>query len=312
MYPTKWTGIHFTNITHDSYMKIPPIEGYEYKFYGYEELVELLKKFNAYDPNYFIEKYCKPLLIHTNTPPVLVLEKHTYEKKSETNFTGPGKLPVQTTIVYNDRNKIKDYFKKIRLLTGDEIFITGSYNFDEQRGVKMSFGGAMIGTEVRDTVETDITDRVDDLVNCLEDIELPMSKSFIEGARKNLDYSYSYYFNGLAITMLITALETLLVKKDPIARALRNFVPKFYCRHNNDLELIKNEISDLYKLRCEIVHEGKFQKGTKDELTKVRRHVRKILLILNDLNLSKDEIIKLLKNDRVDLITKSCKKFDFI
>jgi len=122
MYPTKWTGLHFTNITNESYKKIPPFEGYRYRFIGFEELMDLLEQFNEYDKEYVSEKYCHPLLIYANTPSVLVLEKHIFEEKSATNFTGPRKAPVQSMIVHNDRNKIKEYFEKIRILNDARLF----------------------------------------------------------------------------------------------------------------------------------------------------------------------------------------------
>lgn len=138
-------------------MKIPPLEGYEYKLYGFEELIQLLMKFNEYDSKNFISEYCNPLLIASNTKPVIALQKYMYEEKSETNFTGERKAPVQSMIIHNDRIKLKEYYEKIRLLTGDEIFITSSYTFGEQRDVTMKFSSASIIIDVRKLVDTDIS-----------------------------------------------------------------------------------------------------------------------------------------------------------
>jgi hypothetical protein len=293
-------------------MKIPPIEGYTYKLYGYDELIELVSYYNSYNPQYIGTEYVESLLIASNTKPVIALVKNMYEEKSDTNFAGSRKSPLQASIVRRDRRKLKEYFEKIRLLTGDEIFVTNSYTFGEQNGIRMKFGSVSSITEIKETIDTDITNISEKVVNCLKNFHLPMKQNFLEGARKNLDYSYNHHFNGIAVTMVVTALETLLIKNGSFSKKFSEFIPQFYKNENDNQEIIANEVKNLYKLRCEIVHEGKFQKGTTLELKKLRRHTRKVLLILNELNKSKDEVIKILKDKESDEFTKCCRKYDFI
>lgn len=126
--------------------------------------------------------------------------------------------------------------------------------------------------------------------NCLnKDILLPVL----------LLYDVSYHQqDSISFTMLMTALETLILLKDEFTKKekIAKRVSLLLYQANSDVLMCYDRLKLLYKKRSEFIHEGNMGAILQEDVIALREYVRKTILIYMKSSDAKADIIKKLKD----------------
>jgi hypothetical protein len=125
------------------------------------------------------------------------------------------------------------------------------------------------------------------------------SPNYINLAHENYEVSYFIYNDSHAFLSLMISLEVLFKPQQNrnFSGIISDEVGKLLGNSTSEIQIIRDEITSLYKKRSELVHEGTpiFQyAGERDDVKILRHYVRESLKRIIRLNLSKDDLLKTL------------------
>ena len=123
--------------------------------------------------------------------------------------------------------------------------------------------------------------------------------NYINLAHENYEVSYFIDNDSHAFLSLMISLEVLFKpkQKQNFSGIISDEAGKLLGNSPSEIQIIRDEITSLYKKRSELVHEGTpiFQyAGERDDVKILRHYVRESLKRIIRLNLSKDDLLKTL------------------
>ena len=303
---TNWYEYHFTNITSKLLLNIKCPDQFKVMMLGYDDLVNL---FDKYDIDFY-RSMSKELGVSSNSDDILVFVKRERETHSKTNFDGNFIAPVQSHTIILNRNELKEWVTKLRLLTGEPIHITSSILLGCQKEINKMFTEIKSISEVNGSVDLNVGKNLDKINRLIDRIKLPFNEEYIEMARRYFELSYNIGFPGNDFVNAMTAMEILLANKSGINKSLQYNLSILY--PDVVRETVSNDIKELYKIRCAIVHEGKYDKANKEKIELLRKYIRRVILTLNDLNISKKDLRVLIRKGKIDALKEASDKFYFV
>jgi len=135
------------------------------------------------------------------------------------------------------------------------------------------------------------------LQRLIQDTKLPFKEEFLQLAFDNFNLSYQTYNINLSFLSLMISLEALF---NPGGQELRYRVSRNIAvllgKGKDDSKLIFSEIKDLYDKRSNIVHAGKSNIISKDDLLKLRFYVREAIKEVINMGKNKTELLDMLNS----------------
>ncbi len=130
----------------------------------------------------------------------------------------------------------------------------------------------------------------------LKNMSFPLNDNLLYTCYKYYDLSY-HQENYISITLLITSLEILLLrKKDSKKKDLSNRCAVYLYGNESNIMFCRKKLRAMYEKRSSFVHEGRFSGIENNDILFLRNCVRRTLLkALND-NKSKEDRIAMLKS----------------
>jgi hypothetical protein len=129
----------------------------------------------------------------------------------------------------------------------------------------------------------------------IQSVELPFKRDFLHLAFENFELSYEILDMQLAFLVLMIGLETLLNPShyEVRYRVSRNIAVLLGKNRGNSEEIFA-QAKKLYDKRSDIVHSGKRRIIEKEDLLKLRDHLRKAIKEIHHIGKEKSEITALL------------------
>ena len=136
---------------------------------------------------------------------------------------------------------------------------------------------------------------IPNLLRFIQETKLPFTEPFLQLAFENFELSYQTQDINLSFLSLTLSLETLFNPggSELTYRISRN-IAVLLGKDGIDSETIFSEIKDLYAKRSRIVHSGKSNVITDEDLLKLRNYVRESIKIIDKLGKTKEVLLNLL------------------
>ena len=127
--------------------------------------------------------------------------------------------------------------------------------------------------------------------------KLPFEKSFLQLAFENFELSYNITNASLSFLALMVSLETLLNPSDnELSYRLSRNTAVLLGKDREHAKSIFSEVRDLYNKRSKIVHSGRTDAISTQELLKLRRYVRESIKAILRIGDKKEVILDLLNS----------------
>jgi hypothetical protein len=135
----------------------------------------------------------------------------------------------------------------------------------------------------------------------IETTKIPFAFDYIKLAHNNYELSYNVNDDSLSFLSLMISLEVLFKPKQNwgFSKRISRNIGTLLGTSQDEIKKIQKDISDLYKKRSNLVHEGKViwcYVGEDDDVIILRRFVRDSLKKIILLNRSKDDLLDLLNS----------------
>jgi len=117
----------------------------------------------------------------------------------------------------------------------------------------------------------------------------PLSQSFCNLGLDNFELSFSIHNNGLAFLALITAMEVLF--GSGAHRVARNAAVLLGI-DKSDSQLIFDELRVLHNKRSKLLHSGKADKITREDVIRLRNYCRRCIKLSHQVNRPKEQLLK--------------------
>lgn len=131
----------------------------------------------------------------------------------------------------------------------------------------------------------------------IQDVKLPFKNPILQLAFENFELSYDISNMAVAFLTLMIGLETLLNRGEhELGYSISRNGAVLLGRDKEDSQNIFSEIRNLYKKRSIIVHTGKWDIVTKEDLLNLRHYVRESIKEIYRMGKSKKEILDLLNS----------------
>lgn len=138
---------------------------------------------------------------------------------------------------------------------------------------------------------------IPDLHRFIQKTKLPFKDSFLQLAFENFELFYEFFNINLRFLSLMISLESLfnLGNQELGYRISRN-AAVLLGEDKEDSQHIFDDIKDLYRKRSQIVHTGKSNIISQEDLLLLRRYVRGSIKEINNIGKSKSELLDLLNS----------------
>lgn len=186
---------------------------------------------------------------------------------------------------------IESKIKLLRLFTGVDMRIVSEYFYEERRGGKIEPGAMIGGWECVDAdkdVETPIS--VNGAKALLSERTLPFQREYVQLAFENFDHSYKAE-PPLAFLSLVMALETLFNHgRNEIGYKIARGVAVLNGETEGGACNLFESVKKFYSKRSELMHTGKHETVTQNDVANLRKIVRESILKVLKLDLPKDKL----------------------
>jgi len=196
-----------------------------------------------------------------------------------------------------------DYlYKKLslmRLFKEGHLFMPERHYFfdDDESSIFSSITG--MGEDlIRRTTYSLKKSEYQDLHTFFKNFKLPFKESSLKIAHQNFDMSYSFYQKHLSFLILMISMESLFNpggEGELTYRISRN-TAVLIGKDKDDSRNIWIKMKKLYGKRCEIVHQGKSNAVTEDDIKDLRDYVIRSIKEFYKIGKSKKEILELLNS----------------
>jgi len=251
-------------------------------------------------------------------PSIKVLEKILYEYSCYDDLSG-GNLYIIKNFFEIDTKKFRDVYEPIYLLDWNfvlgyllhiielmKLFKEGNiclsiryyYKYKNTPILIISKGPyrSHLSIKIGQRYSLDNSEK-QDLQEFIQNTKLPFQNSTLQLAFENFQLSYKIHDQiPLSFLLLIISLETLFYSgggniKTKICKNIATLLGK----NKRNSEDIYSEIKELYEKRCDIVHEGKMNVVTFEDLYNLRHYVREAIKEIYKIGKSKKELLELLE-----------------
>ncbi len=136
-----------------------------------------------------------------------------------------------------------------------------------------------------------------DLQTFIQSIKFPFTNPSLRLAHQNFEMAYSIYHKDLSFLALMISMESLFNPggSELTYRISRN-TAVLIGRDRDDSRKIFRKMKKLYGKRCDIVHKGKPNAVTEDDVKDLRDYVIRSIKEFYNIGKSKDEILELLNS----------------
>lgn len=202
----------------------------------------------------------------------------------------------------------------MRLFKEGHLFMPERYYFFEDDETVIFLEKNGMGEDLqRGTTYSLEKPELQDLQTFIQNIELPFKNPSLKLSHQNFEMAYSIYHKDLSFLALMISMECLFNPSgegELTYRISRN-TAVLIGKDKEDSENICIKMKKLYGKRCDIVHQGKPNAVTKDDVKDLRNYVIRSIKEFYKIGKNKDEILKLLNSsgfgDRPWLLKKPLK-----
>ena len=187
----------------------------------------------------------------------------------------------------------------MRLFKEGHLFMLERYYFfedDETPIFSVKTGmGKDVGRGITYSLEKS---ELQDLQTFIQNIEFPFIEPSLRIAGQNFEMAYSINHKHLSFLVLMISMESLFNPSgegELTYRISRN-TAVLIGKDKEDSANICTKMKELYVKRCKIVHNGKSNNVTEDDVRDLRNYVRKSIQEFYRIGKNKDEILKLLNS----------------
>lgn len=193
-------------------------------------------------------------------------------------------------------NYLKPEIRKMRLFKEGNICIPLWYYYITENDIPkiLRHGSTGLYISPKPVYSLENTE-IPNLLRFIQETKLPFIEPFLQLAFENFELSYQTHDINLSFLSLTLSLETLFNPggSELTYRISRN-IAVLLGKDENNSETIFSEIKELYAKRSRIVHTGKSNVVTDEDLLKLRNYVRESIKIIDKLGKTKEELLNLL------------------
>ncbi|MCK4733760.1 MAG: hypothetical protein KAT65_15000 [Methanophagales archaeon] len=138
---------------------------------------------------------------------------------------------------------------------------------------------------------------IPDLNRFIQKTKLPFKESFLQLAFENFELFYEIFNINLRFLSLMISLESLFNPgNQELGYRISRNAAVLLGKDKKDSQHIFGDIKDLYRKRSQIVHTGKSNIISKEDLLLLRHYVRESIKEINKIGKSKNELLDLLNS----------------
>lgn len=256
-----------------------------------EKISEILARTRVVEKSYLNQKEGKVYVISNLIDGIEVTETGELDNR---NFYALNKYEIK---YYNDYLYKK--FALMRLFKEGHLFMPERhYFFDDDESGIFSVKTGMIGDFLRGATYSLEKSELQDLQVFFQRIKLPFKESSLRLAHENFEISYSIYHKHLSFLALMMSMESLFNPsgEGELRYRISRNTAVLIGRDKDNSEKIWNNMKNLYDKRCDIVHEGKSNIVTDNDVLVLRNYVRRSIKEFNKVGKSKGEILDMLNS----------------
>lgn len=222
--------------------------------------------------------------------------------ESEIQVTGKGRLGGFPSILPEFNKKFVEGYlnpciRLMRLFKEGNISMPAMYYYYMDKGIPRSFIRSWSGASLVPETYTLQSSEVPKLREFIQDTKLPFSKSFVQLAFDNFELSYQIPNVNLSFLSLMMSLETLFNPgRHEVTHRLSRNTAVLLGKKESDSRNLFLEVKNLYGKRCDIVHEGRPNIVSRQDLLRLRYLVRESIKKVSRVDKSKDELMDLLNS----------------
>lgn len=214
------------------------------------------------------------------------------DKGMLTSFPGVGKFDNKFVHGY-----LKPVIRLMRLFKEGNICMPLKYYYviDDsiQKLVLVHFTGSTILPELYTLDSSEISD----LHGFIQETKFPFKESFLQLAFENFELFYEFFNINLRFLSLMISLECLFNPgNQELGYRISRNAAVLLGKDKKDSQHIFDDIKDLYGKRSQIVHTGKSNIISKQDLLLLRHYVRESIKEINKICKSKIELLDLLNS----------------
>jgi hypothetical protein len=256
-----------------------------------EKIPEILARTRVVEKSFLNLKEENAYVVSNLIDDIEVTKKGELDNK---NFYALSKYEIK---YYNDY-----LYKKLtlmRLFKEGHLFMPERHYFfdDDESGIFSSQTG-MGGDFMRGTTYSLEKSELQDLQTFIQSIKLPFINPSLRLAHQNFEMAYSIYHKDLSFLTLMISMESLFNpggEGELTYRISRN-TAVLIGKNKDDSRTIFKKMKELYGKRCEIVHQGKSNVVTEDDVKDLRNYVIRAIKEFYKIGKSKDKILELLNS----------------
>jgi len=151
--------------------------------------------------------------------------------------------------------------------------------------------GGFLVTPGQYTLETS---EIPKLSAFIQETKLPFAQDYLQLAFENLEQSYGTHSLNLSFLSLMMSLESLFNAGEyEVGYQVCRNTAVVVGKNQSDSESVFDEIKKLYSKRCKIIHRGHSGTIAKEDLLRLRGHVRESIKEIRALGKEKTALLKL-------------------
>lgn len=218
--------------------------------------------------------------------------------------TKPGEIDNKNFNVI-DRYEIKygkyldEKLTLMRLFKEGHLFMPERYYFFEDDESPIFLVRTGMGKDARrGTTYSLEKSELQDLQTFIQSIKLPFINPSLRLAHQNFEMAYSIYHKDLSFLVLMISMESLfnLSGEGELRYRISRNTAVLIGKDKEDSANIWIKMKKLYGKRCDIVHQGKPNAVTEDDVKDLRDYVIRSIKEFYKIGKNKDEILKLLNS----------------
>ena len=285
-----------------SILKVKFKHGFKVESISYEDGIDFLHSIEGISndswkaQNFLFEKIFSDYRCYNSNEKKMYFIKNTIKcKKLEDNK----KLLLRDSkeLTYFHNNIINGYLRNtlrlMRLYNGGDIRTPRNYYYieDELPSKSGYFTIRYVSDELFTIQEKDLQN----LHEFLNETNLPFTHGYVNLALHNYEQSYETDSPILSILLSIIGLEVLFNPSDSeISHRVARNTAVLLGKDKDESEIIFNDVRNLYGKRSKLIHTGKSNNITENDLIKSRCYLRKSIKKINKINITKKELLNLL------------------
>ena len=187
----------------------------------------------------------------------------------------------------------------MRLFKEGHLFMPERYYFfEDDESAIYSVKTGMGKYFIRGTTYSLEKSELQDLQTFIQSIKLPFIEPSLRIAHQNFEMAYSIYYKHLSFLALMMSMESLfnLPGQGELTYRISRNTAVLIGKDKDDSKNIWKKMKKLYGKRCEIVHKGKSNAVTEDDIKELRDYVIRSIKEFYKIGKSKKVILEMLNS----------------